>query len=308
MKIVYLKHKLIDKRKWDLCIKNSFNGIIYAYSWYLDIVSENWDALVEGDYETVMPLTKNQKYKIQYLRQPSFAQQLGVFSTSRLDKNKVETFLKAIPKEFKYVEINLNIYNRLENSGLKTKNNTNYELDLIKPYEKLQKSFSTNTKRNIAKAHKSNISIVEGVTSNDLITLFKNNVGDTRNNFSSGHYDTLRRLISFCTRFRFGEIIGAYTAENNLCAATLFVYSNQKGIYLVSVSTPEGIEKRAMFCLIDHYIQKNSERNMTLDFEGSNIESIARFFKGFGATACEYQSISINRLPWPLRWMKKGSY
>lgn len=279
--------------------------MIYAYSWYLDIVSENWDALVEGDYETVMPLTKNQKYKFQYLRQPVYAQQLGVFSTRRLDQTKVESFLKAIPKNFKYVQINLNIFNRLENSVYKTQSNANYELDLIKPYEKIKKNYSANTKRNLAKALKNNISIAEGVTSNNLIALFRNNVGDARNNFNNSHYDTLRRLISLCTRFRCGEIIGAYTNENNLCAATFFVYSNQKAIYLVSASTPEGIEKRAMFCLIDHYIRKNSERHITLDFEGSNIESIARFFKGFGATACQYQRVTVNRLPWPLRGLKK---
>ena len=180
-----------------------------------------------------------------------------------------------------------------------------FELDLIKTYDRIKKDYSTNTKRNLNKAIKNNISIVEGVTSLEMITLFKENVGNQRNNFDDKHYDILRQLITFATRFRFGEIIGAYTAENTLCAATFFVNSNQKGIYLVSASTPEGIEKRAMFRLIDHYIHKNAEKTMTLDFEGSNIESIARFFKGFGATACQYQSIKINQLPWPIRWNKK---
>ncbi|OIP03307.1 MAG: hypothetical protein AUJ97_04685 [Bacteroidetes bacterium CG2_30_32_10] len=64
MEIRYLKHKEIDKDKWDNCIEKAFNGIIYAYSWYLDIVSENWDALIEDDYKTVFPLT--QKKKIWY--------------------------------------------------------------------------------------------------------------------------------------------------------------------------------------------------------------------------------------------------
>ncbi|MEA3443266.1 MAG: hypothetical protein U9R19_00920, partial [Bacteroidota bacterium] len=205
----------------------------------------------------------------------------------------------------KYIDINLNIFNRIKCEEFDSELNVNYELDLISHYEKLKKNYSTNTKRNIAKAKKNNISIVNGVTSNQLINLFKNNVGDSRNAFGEAQYGILRRLISIVLRSRIGEIIGAYTAENNLCAVTFFLHSNQRGIYLVSASTPEGIEKRAMFMLIDTYIQNNSERNMTLDFEGSNIESIARFFKGFGATACEYQNLKINRLPWPVRWLKK---
>ena len=305
MAIRFLYHKQIDKRKWDRCIKSAFNGIIYAYSWYLDIVSENWDALVEDDYKSVMPLTANEKYGIKYLSQPPFTQQLGVFSTSRLDPDLVNAFIIAIPAHIKYVDINLNIFNKINSDKHRFKSNTNYELDLIGTYEKNKKNYSTNTKRNIAKANKNNISIIEGVTNHQLIELFKNNVGDTRNNFGDAQYNILRRLLSYAIRFRFGEIIGAYTAENNLCAATFFLYSNQRGIYLVSASTPEGIEKRAMFKLIDHYIERNSERTMTLDFEGSNIESIARYFKGFGATACEYPTININRLPWIIRWLKK---
>ena len=54
--IKYIKHKDVDKTKWDQCIARSSNGFIFAYAWYLEIVCENWDALIEGDYETVFPL------------------------------------------------------------------------------------------------------------------------------------------------------------------------------------------------------------------------------------------------------------
>ncbi len=304
MAIRYLKHNQIDKRKWNNCIKCSFNGIVYAYSWYLDIVSENWDALVEDDYISVMPLTKKVKYGVNYLYQPSFTQQLGVFSSQRLDVDLVDKFINAIPSHFKFIDINLNIFNKIKTGNYEPKRNLNYELDLIEPYQKIRKNYSTNTKRNIQKANRNKICISESVPSHQLISLFKDNVGNPRNNFDDAHYDTLRRLIAISTRYRIGETLGAYTSENNLCAASYFVYSNQRGIYLVSASTPEGLEKRAMFKLVDYYIQRNSERTMTLDFEGSNIEGIARFFKGFGASLCEYYTIKINRLPWPVRWIK----
>jgi hypothetical protein len=64
-------------------IARSFNGIVYAYSWYLDIVSPGWDALVKDDYKSVMPLTWRKKYGIKYLYQPFFTQQLGVFSSDK---------------------------------------------------------------------------------------------------------------------------------------------------------------------------------------------------------------------------------
>src|SRR3990172_7490113 len=99
--ITYLKHSEIDKPKWDKCIQNSSNGLIYAYSWYLDFVSPNWQALVRGDYEYVMPLTCKKKYGINYLHQPFFAQQLGVFSSAVLSDYDVDEFLSLIPEKFK---------------------------------------------------------------------------------------------------------------------------------------------------------------------------------------------------------------
>jgi len=60
--IQYLTNHEIDKVKWDECINSASNGLIYAYSFYLDHMSKHWDALVLGDYNAVMPLTWNKKY------------------------------------------------------------------------------------------------------------------------------------------------------------------------------------------------------------------------------------------------------
>ena len=91
--IKHLRHNEVDKKKWDDCIDNAFNGIIYAYSWYLDIVCPTWDALIEDDYEKVMPLTHNNKLGISYLYPPLFTQQLGVFSKISLSSSDVENFI-----------------------------------------------------------------------------------------------------------------------------------------------------------------------------------------------------------------------
>ena len=61
MEIKYLSHNNIDLKKWDICIQNAYNSLIYAESWYLDIVSPNWEALVYNDYEYVMPLPLKRK-------------------------------------------------------------------------------------------------------------------------------------------------------------------------------------------------------------------------------------------------------
>jgi hypothetical protein len=47
--------------------------------WHLDRTAVVWDALVWGDYEFVMPLPVRKKWGIQYVYQPLFCQQLGIF-------------------------------------------------------------------------------------------------------------------------------------------------------------------------------------------------------------------------------------
>ncbi len=55
-------------------------------------------------------------------------------------------------------------------------------------------------------------------------------------------------------------------------------------------------ENRSMFKIVDGFIKEHAGSNLFLDFEGSNIPNVARFFAGFGATPEVYQGVSFNRL------------
>ena len=302
MKISYLKRSDINDSKWNKCINESFNGIVYAFTWYLDIVCEKWEALVFDNYKMVMPLTPGRKYGLAYLYQPHFTQQSGVFSTTKLSQEIVECFLNAIPKKYKFLEINLNSYNKLDvKSSFFSKLRTTYQLDLIGEYSVISKKYSSNTKRNIRKAQKQNISVLQSVTTNNLLELKRNNeVVD----LNEEHYNILRRLISSSIQYKVGTIYGAYTQDNELCAAALFISSHGKSIFLLAASNEQGKENRAMFLIIDEFIRKYSQRNVTIDFEGSDVEGLARFYSGFGAIPCKYVHVRKNRLPWYLKLFK----
>jgi len=49
--------------------------------------------------------------------------------------------------------------------------------------------------------------------------------------------------------------------------------------------------------LINNYIEKNSNSNMIFDFEGSNNEALARFYRGFGAKEFHYFGLRQYRFP-----------
>ncbi len=294
--IKYLKQAEIDYDKWDQCISNAMNSYVYAYSWYLDIVAGEWDALVEDDYTRIFPLPFRKKMGIKYIYQPAFSQQLGLFSTSLQGNKKLQEFLSAIPKEFKLIEINLNKFHiPNEGKGIALKKNLNIELDLTLDYKQLAVNYSSNLKRNIKKAKKNDLQIIKNTKPEVLIQLFKDNKGQEVKAYSELDYVHLGRLIYLLIHKGMGEVISVVSSENNLLCSALFVHDMHRHIFLFSGLSEEGKQKGAMPFLIDSFIQEHSSTAITLDFEGSNNENLARFYRSFGASDYFYYGIRMLR-------------
>lgn len=297
--IVFVRHQDIDYDKWDRTIERSVNSIVYAFSWYLDEVCTTWDALVGGKYECVMPLTSNTKAGIKYLYQPFFTQQLGVFSPKPMDMETIRMFIEAIPAEYRYVDISFNTHNIVP-ADYSLMKRTTYELELHGQYEEIFGNYSDNTVRNIKKAKENKLSIRYGLPVRDILALKKREA----NNLSDNNYVVLERLMKTCIEKNRAVSLGAFK-DTHLCAAVFFVLSAKKAIYLVAVSDEQGKNDRAMFLLVDHFIKTHIGKISILDFEGSEIPGIARFFHGFSAKAVNYSRVKINRLPWYMRIWKK---
>ena len=148
--IQYLKQGEIDKTKWDNCIAKSSNGLIYCYSFYLDHMAKQWDALIMNDYETVMPLAWNKKFGINYLYQPFLVAQSGIVGNS-ITSHTIHAFINAIPKSFRFIDISMN-YKNIDDSNPKFSIRKNYVLDLNNPYENLFFNYKENIQRNIKKS------------------------------------------------------------------------------------------------------------------------------------------------------------
>jgi hypothetical protein len=56
---------------------------------------------------------------------------------------------------------------------------------------------------------------------------------------------------------------------------------------------------------VDAFIREHAGKEFNLDFEGSNIPSVARFFAGFGARPEIYQGVNFDRLPVLLNKLRK---
>lgn len=299
-----IAHKEIDERKWDACIAGSSTPLVYGTSWFLDIVSPGWDALVMNDYEAVFPLTHNRKYGFAYLRQPFFCQQLGVFSKDMQEETSRE-FLDAIPKKYKLLDINLNTGMSFPLPGFHTSLNLNLELPLQKSHPELYKYFSDHAKRNIQKANAAGFTLTHEVHINELIQLFIKNKGQSIRPFPGHAWEKLRSIVNSSMNLGLGEMWVVSHPEHGLCAGAFFLKSVNRFIFLFSALSEQGRKSGAMYFLLNEFISRHSSGNKILDFEGSKNENLARFYKGFGSVETHYLGIWKNNLPVPFRFFKK---
>lgn len=296
-----IKHTQIDRTKWDGCLARTSLSLVYAESWYLDLVSPNWNALVWGDYEYILPLSIKRKFGIQFLLQPIFAQQHGIFPEA--GPLIQEKFLSFIRDNFNYIAIHLNsLHSEPFPEEFEVGHRQNFILNLNSEYEVLKAGYSKHCRRQIKKAKAEKVFIMKGIPVNEYIDL-KNAANDGK--LPRQSMQTLKQLIAYGNSSGKGVVYAAYTSENSLCAAAFFLRSGNRVVYLNAVSTSDGKNNSAMFRIVDQYIQEHAGNNQTLDFEGSSIPGIARFYKGFGAEPEQYYSLKLNRLPIPLRWIIK---
>ena len=113
MDIQYLKNAEINFIKWDNCINNAYNGSIYAFSWYLNIICEGWDAIVKDDYSAVMPVLHKKSGPFHYSCNSIFSPRLGVFSTEILREEIVNEFFEKLEKSQEHLETTSNSYSWL---------------------------------------------------------------------------------------------------------------------------------------------------------------------------------------------------
>lgn len=305
VEISYLTYQQINKPKWDACIDNADNGLIYAYSFYLDAMSKQWDALVMSagsGYAAVMPLTWNKKYSIHYLYQPPFTACLGIFGKS-ITAETVNEFLKAIPSKFKYWDIYFNPGNLFKVKDFTLYERMNYVLNLNNDYDTLYNAYRDNIKRNIKKSEQYGLSINKNIPISYVISLAKEQTNNAL--AKTDEFANFEKLYELLYSDHKAITYGVETNEGRLIASAAFFFSNSRAYYILVGNDPDGKTLGASHALINAFIKDHAGQDILLDFEGSDIPSLAFFYSSFGAEEEKYSAIRLNKLPAYLKWVKK---
>ncbi len=302
--IQYLQRRQLDIARWDQCVDTAGNGLIYAYSFYLDRMAKNWDALVLNNYEAVMPLTWNRKYGIHYLYQPPFTASLGIFGNS-LTPALAQEFIHAIPKKFRLIEIDLNKDNLYEGTGGQSILRTNYVLSLNRSYEELSAGYRGKVRQDVRRSQQLQNRFKIDIPVEEVIALSKMQMQKILK-LSDADYASFSSLYHLLQQRGQARAYGVYAASGELIASGVFFFSHGRACYILAGNHPNGRTLGASHQLIDGFIREQAGQDLLLDFEGSDLRNLAYFFSSFGAVQEIYPALRINRLPWWVRMLRSS--
>jgi len=308
-KIRYFTHSEIDKEKWDRCITQSSQELVYALSFYLDIVSPNWNAIIEEDeinYLAVMPLPEKSKYGITFLHQPLFCQQLGIFSEEKeILHKKTADFLSFILKKYNFVshyhfnkKINFSDF-LAHSTPYHSQLRHTHHLSLAVPYSTIYENYSADRKQNLKRAIKANLQIIESENIEPLIEMFEKNIAHKiGGGVATNAYHILRKIYKELHTRKLCKLLYTQNEQGHIGAGGLFVFYRHQIIYLFNAATAIGRKENGRTLLIDHILKNYANSNYIFDFESPEIEKISHFYQSFGAQAIPYSVIHYNRLPY----------
>ncbi|MET0242230.1 MAG: hypothetical protein ABW174_02125 [Flavitalea sp.] len=302
--IKFIRNADIDRVAYDRCVAGAANTLIYAWSFYLDRMSQGWDLLAvsrEDNYEYVMPLVSRRKWGVAYLYQPTFVQQLGIFSANTVTPEIVNQFINIAKDEFAFAEIHLNSGNSIRWLSVRS----NFILDLSPGYDLLSASFTRDLKNNLKLSSRTNLVYTRDVSAEVCLKNFQQEYSSKLPAVTPAEYSNFAEL---CRNpgSDFQLVIRGITNEHGHLVATALMPRKQNRLYLLqSWVSLAGRAAKANHYLMDQVIREFAGSDLLLDFEGSDVPGIAAFYRNFGAIDQPYYFLQWNNLPFMLRKIKE---
>jgi Acetyltransferase (GNAT) domain len=290
------------------CQRHTFPLFVQAY-WF-DAINTHWDVwqYTSADgHDYFLPYVVEKKLIFKLIRNPLFTPYSGIVCNNNIHLQEAIMFFIQKINAYDLFELDFAIDFKhavaFENNQFKCVLQRTNILNLQCDTALLFSNFKDTLKRQIKKCD------------HNLIITTCNNV-DTIHTLLSASYkkqqlilpyskQLLQSMIDTCNTNNCGQIWLAKNAEGLAVAVLWQVWDKHTSYYLTGGSN--GQYSEAMSGLMWHAIKHAQQIGAAhFDFEGSNINSINKFFSNFAPTATSYFRISKTNTPL-LKWMQKIS-
>lgn len=280
-----LKYKEVDWVKYTQCLEQSEQYVFFAEKKYLDLlIGENWDVLVYGNYQAIMPIPKTKKWGVFFVVMPMQTQQMGVFS--KVDKREVnDLFYHFLMQNYLVISYAFNVKN---NFNILLPKKRNFVLDK-KPYQEIRKKYSVHRRRNvrILPGFQESWRLEEAAFLEQSKDFFLTHlVGIEGNKIKEKAYLNMKKLSD-------QDLLQVYNLYfNKHLASQAYLLKTPTSLYLINfINDRSFIKKYSSSIILDQILQLHIT-NKHFDFHGSNLPEIAEFYRRFGAREENYPFVN----------------
>ncbi|NLD19025.1 MAG: GNAT family N-acetyltransferase [Clostridiales bacterium] len=282
---------------------------IFENEWWLNAVAGNsWEKIVvkkkNDEICASFPIYKDRRLGFKILTMPPFTQTLGIYIednggklTKKLEKDKkiLKQIIEQLPQKCNY-----DFYLDTNNAyilpfiwkGFSVSPRFTYRLEDIKDVDKVWDGLKENIRTDIRKA-RGKVVVRDDMSIETLIEMQKKTFARQNRRFPY-NCDDIRKLDTVLMEHNARKLLCAVDKEGNVHSATYYAYDDRRCYYLMSGGDPDYRNSGATSLLVWEGIKFASNNSKVFDFEGSMIESIERFVRGFGASPSVYYNVRKN--------------
>jgi len=285
------------------CEKEKELPLFLSYAWLNTVAPESWDVVIEekgGEIIAAFPYVLQHRLGFKLMELPALTSYGGIWIkypegqkyTTRLSYEK-EIFTALLDKLPRFDFFAQKFYPGFTNwlpffwKGYKETTAYTYIIEDLSNTKAIFLDFKENIRREIRKAGKT-ITITSSSDAIDILYDLYNYKGAATKMKLSITKDYMNTIFQFCVHNNCGELLVAKDEKGKTHAAALFVRDKKTTYYLFGVADPIFKNSGAMSLLIWEAIQRASTKSKQFNFDGSMVEGIERFFRGFGAQQVPY--------------------
>lgn len=276
MRLRYIEHADIDRQLYNSCIHYALNGRAWGYKWYLDATARRFDVLVEGEYESVMPLVSDQDWLGRtQLGTPVLTPALGVFSVRVLSPKRLGYFLREAEARFDNIDLSFTgEAARGDAPGWKWDERDNLVLPCADvTYEELAGEYSPVILRQIAAAQRAKLLVHANLKPERVAAFVAEHVAGGQ----TLQHPMLRVLYNAMHR-GWGWTSSVTDDSGQLLAVAAFVFTHGRIAKILDAESPSGKTQGALALLYDYALRQSAGRQVVVDFASNDLERY-----GFGA-------------------------
>jgi hypothetical protein len=285
------------------CAKNP-DVPLFLRDWWLDAVcGENWGAVTSekgGDFVATLPYYLAKRVGFTVITMPRLTQSMGPWikypegqkRTSKLafDKSVMTELIEGLPpcamfsQTFHYTQRN---WLPFHFKGFKETTRYTYVLSDLSNPEEVFAGIQKNTRTDIKNAEKNGINVESFDDVDELYRLFDMTLGK-HDMAAPFPVDLLHRIDSQASKLGCRKILLAKDGQGVTHSAAYLVWDDATAHYILSGSDPSCRDSGATSLMLWKAIEHASSIGRAFNFEGSMIESIEQYFRGFGGEPMPY--------------------